>query len=53
VGVQASVAVDAGPGRDVPSTLVEVRGEDLRLLRAGALAWEEIREGAADRREGA
>jgi L-threonylcarbamoyladenylate synthase len=53
VGGSARVAVDAGPGRAVPSTLVEVRGEALRLLRPGAVAWTDIVEAGSARRDGA
>ncbi len=42
VGAHAELAVDAGPGRLEPSTLVDVTGPEARLLRAGAVAWEAV-----------
>ncbi len=38
--------VDAGPAPGgLPSTIVDVSGAEPRLLRAGAIAWERVREG--------
>jgi L-threonylcarbamoyladenylate synthase len=42
VGGAAALALDAGPGRPAPSTLVDVSGPEPRLLRAGAVPWAEI-----------
>ena len=37
------VVIDAGPARGgAPSTIVEVVDGDVRLLRAGAIAWERV-----------
>ncbi len=43
VGAAASVALDAGPGGSTPSTIVDVRGAEPRLLREGAVPWSAIR----------
>lgn len=43
VGPAAALALDAGPGRSEPSTLVDLAGGAPRLLRAGALPWPAIR----------
>jgi L-threonylcarbamoyladenylate synthase len=42
VGGAAALALDAGRGRSEASTLVDLTQEPVRLLRAGAVAWEEI-----------
>jgi L-threonylcarbamoyladenylate synthase len=42
VGVAASLALDAGSGQAEASTIVDVAGATPRLLRAGAVRWEEI-----------
>lgn len=42
VGRAAAMALDSGPGRPQPSTIVDVSGDQPRLLRAGAVSWEEI-----------
>ncbi len=42
VGKAVALALDAGPGRPQPSTIVDVSGDQPRLLRAGAVSWEEI-----------
>ncbi len=42
VGESATLAVDAGPSRSQPSTIVEVTDGEPKLLRAGAIAWAEI-----------
>jgi L-threonylcarbamoyladenylate synthase len=43
VGESAAQALDAGPGRPVASTIVDLAGSAARLLRAGAVAWDEVR----------
>lgn len=43
VGPAAALALDAGPGRDAPSTIVSVAGPEPVLVRAGAIAWTEVR----------
>ena len=43
VGVSAALALDAGPGGQEPSTIVDLTGGDPVLLRPGAIAWENIR----------
>jgi L-threonylcarbamoyladenylate synthase len=42
VGAFAELAVDGGAGRALPSTLVDLTGAEARLLRAGALPWEDV-----------
>jgi L-threonylcarbamoyladenylate synthase len=42
VGGGAAVAVDAGPGSAQPSTIVDATGKVPRLVRAGAVPWDEI-----------
>jgi tRNA A37 threonylcarbamoyladenosine synthetase subunit TsaC/SUA5/YrdC len=42
VGAAAALAIDGGPGRPLPSTVVDAREEEPRLLRAGAIAWEAV-----------
>jgi len=42
VGPFATLAVDGGVGRSLPSTIVDMTVPEPRLLRAGALAWAEI-----------
>jgi L-threonylcarbamoyladenylate synthase len=44
VGSSAELALDAGPGRPVASTVVDLTGPEPRLLRAGAVAWAEVLE---------
>lgn len=39
VGDAVSVAVEGGPGRLEPSTIVDARGAEPRLLREGAVSW--------------
>jgi L-threonylcarbamoyladenylate synthase len=36
------LVLDAGPCAGVPSTVVDATGERLRLLRAGAIPWEDL-----------
>ena len=43
VGRAAALALDGGPGGGEPSTIVDLTGDDPRLLRPGAIAWENIR----------
>lgn len=38
VGEAASLAIDGGPGRDAPSTIVSLVGDEPSLLRAGAVS---------------
>lgn len=42
VGDAAAVAVEAGPGRGQPSTIVEMRESEPRLLREGSVAWDAV-----------
>lgn len=43
VGAAAALALDAGPGRPLASTVVDLCGSEPRLLRAGAVEWERVR----------
>lgn len=38
----ADLALDGGPGRSLPSTVVDVTGPRPRLLRAGLVAWDDV-----------
>jgi L-threonylcarbamoyladenylate synthase len=42
VGGSAALALDAGPGRPLASTIVDLTGEEPRLLRAGAVPWPDV-----------
>lgn len=42
LGAAAALALDAGPGRPLGSTILDLTGEAPRLLRAGPVTWEEI-----------
>jgi L-threonylcarbamoyladenylate synthase len=42
VGGFAALALDGGPGRPLPSTIVSVAGGRAELLREGALPWAEV-----------
>ena len=42
VGAAAALALDAGRGRAVASTIVDLASTPPRLLRGGAISWEEI-----------
>jgi L-threonylcarbamoyladenylate synthase len=42
VGESVALALDAGPGRALASTIVDLSGAQARLLRAGAVPWAEI-----------
>jgi L-threonylcarbamoyladenylate synthase len=42
VGAAAALALDAGRGRAVASTIVDLTSTPPRLLRAGVISWEEI-----------
>ena len=42
--LRLACAIDAGPGRPAPSTIVDVTGEEPRLLREGAIAWDAVRQ---------
>jgi L-threonylcarbamoyladenylate synthase len=42
VGAAAALALDAGRGRALASTVVDLTVEPARLLRAGAVPWDEI-----------
>jgi L-threonylcarbamoyladenylate synthase len=42
VGHAAALALDAGPGRTVPSTIVDLTGHAARLVRSGAVPWAEV-----------
>ena len=43
VGPAVALALDAGPGRPLPSTVVDLSGAEARLLRAGAIDWDQVR----------
>jgi L-threonylcarbamoyladenylate synthase len=43
VGAAAALALNGGLGRPVPSTIVDVTGAEPRLLRAGAVDWDQAR----------
>jgi tRNA A37 threonylcarbamoyladenosine synthetase subunit TsaC/SUA5/YrdC len=52
LGTSVAVYLDAGPtGDPVPSTIVDLTGERPRVLRAGALPVERLREVAHDLHE--
>jgi L-threonylcarbamoyladenylate synthase len=42
VGAAAAIALDAGPGSPLASTIVDLTGETPALLRAGAVAWADV-----------
>ena len=42
VGDAAALAIDAGPGRAVASTIVDLTGRPARLVRSGAVAWADV-----------
>jgi L-threonylcarbamoyladenylate synthase len=42
VGAVVDLALDGGPGRDLPSTIVDLTGPQPRLLRAGLVAWDDV-----------
>ncbi len=43
LGDDVALVLDGGPARaTIPSTIVDVRGADLRLLREGAVPWEHV-----------
>jgi L-threonylcarbamoyladenylate synthase len=42
VGHAAALALDAGPGRPLASTIVDLTGEAARLVRSGAVPWAEV-----------
>ena len=42
VGAAAALALDAGPGRPLPSTIVDLTVAEPRLLRAGAVPWPDV-----------
>jgi L-threonylcarbamoyladenylate synthase len=42
VGDAAFLALDAGPGQPLPSTIVDVRGSAPVLIREGAVAWSAV-----------
>ena len=42
VGGAAALALDAGPGRSVASTIVDLTGTPPRLVRSGAVAWADV-----------
>jgi L-threonylcarbamoyladenylate synthase len=44
VGGSARLALDAGPGRAEPSTIVALRAGEARLIREGAVRWSDVRE---------
>ena len=42
IGAAVALALDAGRGRALSSTIVDLSGEAPRLLREGAIAWEDV-----------
>lgn len=42
VGAEAALALDAGPGGTLASTIVDLAAPTPALLRAGAIAWEDV-----------
>jgi len=42
VGAAAALALDSGPGRSLASTVVDLTVRPARLLRAGAVPWEDV-----------
>ena len=44
VGAAAALALDGGPGRPLPSTIVDLTGDEPRLLREGAIEWAAVLE---------
>jgi L-threonylcarbamoyladenylate synthase len=44
VGASAALALDGGPGRPLPSTIVDLTGDTPRLLRAGPVDWADVLE---------
>jgi L-threonylcarbamoyladenylate synthase len=42
VGRAAALALDGGRGGSQPSTIVDLAGDRPRLLRAGAVAWDDV-----------
>jgi L-threonylcarbamoyladenylate synthase len=42
VGHGAALALDAGPGRSLPSTIVDLTGQAARLVRSGAVSWTDV-----------
>ena len=42
VGSLADLALDGGPGKPLPSTIVDLTGPQPRLLRAGVVAWDDV-----------
>jgi L-threonylcarbamoyladenylate synthase len=42
VGTAAEIALDAGPGQPLASTIVDLTGAEPALLRAGAVPWSEV-----------
>jgi L-threonylcarbamoyladenylate synthase len=43
VGAAVALAIDGGPGRPAPSTVVDLTADEPRLLRAGAIDWADVR----------
>jgi L-threonylcarbamoyladenylate synthase len=48
-GVAVAAVIDGGVCDALPSTVVAVSGAELRCLRVGAVAWDEIEKSAASR----
>jgi L-threonylcarbamoyladenylate synthase len=42
VGGAAALALDAGPGRPLASTIVDLTATPIRLVRSGAVAWADV-----------
>jgi L-threonylcarbamoyladenylate synthase len=42
VGGAAALALDGGPGRPLASTIVDLTGSPVRLVRSGAVAWADV-----------
>ena len=42
LGDAAALALDAGPGRPLASTIVDLTGSPVRLVRSGAVPWADV-----------
>jgi L-threonylcarbamoyladenylate synthase len=49
VGAAAAIALDAGPGQTLASTIVDLTGGAAVLVRAGAVAWPDVEAALAGR----
>jgi L-threonylcarbamoyladenylate synthase len=42
VGAAVAFAIDGGPGKPLPSTIVDLTADEPRLLREGAIPWPDV-----------